>query len=138
MDVYSNRFGSICSFVRSLVEHHRGLLSRRVPSVGRWLAKCQIWKKSHNGAPRNTGCMPPRILSSVSYLNPVGCILCSPVGWRLQPVRDHRAFWSPPPLSSHHRNLEPWGGGTRQYISVSGLLANTLSISYESVWPVDS
>ncbi len=45
----------------------------------------------------------------------VGCILCSPVGWR-QPVRDSRAFGSPPPMSSRHRNSESWGGGTRQYI----------------------
>ncbi len=43
---------------------------------------------------------------------------CSPVGWRLKPVRDSRTFGSPPPMSSRHRNLEPWGGGTRQYMCV--------------------
>ncbi len=33
-------------------------------------------------------------------------------------MRGPRAFGSPPPMSSHHRNLEPLGGGTRQYISI--------------------
>ncbi len=31
-------------------------------------------------------------------------------------MRGLRAFASPPSMSSRHRNLKPWGGGTRQYI----------------------
>ena len=38
-------------------------------------------------------------------LNPVGCIGCSPVGWRLQPMCGPM----PPPMSSCHHNLEPLG-----------------------------
>ncbi len=30
-------------------------------------------------------------------------------------MRGLRTFGSPPPMSSRHRNLEPLGGGTRQY-----------------------
>ena len=41
----------------------------------------------------------------------ISCIkvLCNPVGWRLQPARGPRAFGSPPPMSSRHRNSEPLG-----------------------------
>ena len=48
------------------------------------------------------------VLSTDITCKSVGCILCSPVGLC--------AFGSPPPMSSRHRNLEPLGGGTRQYI----------------------
>ena len=41
--------------------------------------------------------------------NPVRCILCSPVGWRLQLLRGSRTFGIPPPMSSRQRNLEPLG-----------------------------
>ncbi len=34
-------------------------------------------------------------------------ILCSPVGWRLQPVHGPRAFGSHPPMFSRHCNFEP-------------------------------
>ncbi len=52
----------------------------------------------------------------VQIASKVYLMLLLVVGWRFQPVRDSRAFGSPPPMSSRHRNLEPLGGGTRQYI----------------------
>ncbi len=47
------------------------------------------------------------VRSQVDYKNLK--ILCSPVGWRLQPMGGLRAFGSPPPMSSRHCNLEPLG-----------------------------
>ncbi len=34
---------------------------------------------------------------------------CNPSGWRLQTTRILRALVSPPPMSSRHRILEPYG-----------------------------
>ncbi len=45
-------------------------------------------------------------------------------------MRGPRAFGSPPPMSSCHRNLEPWGGRTRQY-EVNCLTLQTLILHSE-------